>query len=142
MGGRTVNITVDTNVLLRAFLGDDPAQAALAKRTLDQVTLIAVPVPALCEFVWVLRRHYKIAGADIALAIEALLEIEAVQTDLPAVEAGLALLKAGGDFADGAVAVQGHALGGTVFTSFDRAAVQLWKQAGGQAALLDPGADR
>lgn len=50
-------------------------------------------------------------------AIEAMTEIDVVVTDLPAVEAGLTPLRAGGDFADGVIAHQGEALGGTVFAS-------------------------
>ncbi|MDE1150088.1 MAG: type II toxin-antitoxin system VapC family toxin [Azospirillaceae bacterium] len=132
-----MKIIVDTNVLLRAFLGDDAKQAAVAKRTLEQASLIAIPVPAFCEFVWVLRRQYKVPGADIAAAIEALLVIETVQTDLPAVEAGLAVLKAGGDFADGAIAAQGGPLGGALFATFDQTARLLWQRQGGQVAMLE-----
>ena len=63
-------------------------------------------------------------------------EIDAVTTDLPAVEAGLAALRAGGDFADGVIAHQGEALGGAVFASFDRRAVARLRDTG--AAAADP----
>ncbi|HQU01676.1 MAG TPA: hypothetical protein PLI12_04430, partial [Acetobacteraceae bacterium] len=43
----------------------------------------------------------------------------------PAVEAGLALLEAGGDFADGIMAHEGKWLGGEIFVSFDKHAVML-----------------
>lgn len=42
----------------------------------------------------------------------------------PAAEAGLALLAAGGDFADGILAFSGARLGAEVFVSFDRRAVK------------------
>ncbi|MFO1061044.1 MAG: type II toxin-antitoxin system VapC family toxin [Dongiaceae bacterium] len=128
-----MKITVDTNVLVRAIVEDDEAQAKAAQAILDKASLIAVPVPVLCELAWVLRRGYRKSTADIADAIEALLEVEALVTDIPAAEAGLAMLRSGGDFADGVIAQQGHALGGTAFVSFDREAVARWQAQGGTA---------
>jgi predicted nucleic-acid-binding protein len=57
-------------------------------------------------------------------------------THLPAVEAGLAVLDQGGDFADGAIAFEGHWLGGEEFVSFDKQAVKLLKAQGKRARLL------
>lgn len=54
----------------------------------------------------------------------------------PAVEAGLALLEAGGDFADGVMAYEGAWLGGETFVSFDRQAVELLAAQGQTAQLL------
>lgn len=65
--------------------------------------------------------------------IRSLLDGATVQVDRPAVEAGLAVLEAGGDFADGVIAFDGRRLGGGVFVSFDRKAVEL---IGGEARLL------
>lgn len=48
-----------------------------------------------------LRRRYGQSTGEIAAAIEAIADIGAVVTDSPAVDAGLAALRAGGDFADG-----------------------------------------
>jgi len=119
-----VRITADTNILVRAVLEDDPRQAALAQAVLAEAEIVALPVVALCEFVWVLARGYRIAGADISAALRGLLASANVQTDRLAVEAGLALLEAGGDFADGVIAQQGASLGGYVFVSFDKDAVR------------------
>ena len=133
---RSVKVTADTNILVRTVVEDDAEQAAAARTVLLQATLIAVPVPAFCEFAWVLKRAYGRDANDIAAAIEAIIEIDAVATDVPAVEAGLAALRAGGDFADGVIAHQGEALGGTVFASFDRQAVARLRDTG--AAAADP----
>jgi predicted nucleic-acid-binding protein len=54
----------------------------------------------------------------------------------PAVEAGLAVLEAGGDFADGVIAFDGQWLGGETFVSFDKKAVKLLKERGHAALLL------
>lgn len=134
MGGRGVKITADTNILLRALVQDDVEQAGAAQALLLQATVIAVPVPVLCEFAWVLKRSYAKGADDIAAAIEAIAGIETVVTDRPAVEAGLAILRAGGDFADGVIAHQGKSLGGTVFASFDRRAIARLRDNGAEAA--------
>ncbi len=131
-----MKITADTNVLVRTVVQDDAEQAAVAGALLQQATVIAVPVPVLCELVWVLKRTYAHDADDVAAAIEAITEIDTVTTDLPAVEAGLAALRAGGDFADGVIAHQGEALGGAVFASFDRRAVARLRTTG--AAAADP----
>jgi len=49
---------------------------------------------------------------------------------------GLAILDAGGDFADGVVAFDGQRFGGETFVSFDRKAVKLHREQGTSAQLL------
>ena len=134
MGRRTVRITADTNVLLRTIVQDDEAQSAVAQALLLQATVIAVPIPVLCECVWVLTRRYGYGAEEVAAAIRAITRIDTVVTDAPAAEAGLAALRAGGDFADGAIASQGERLGGAVFASFDRSAVAHLRKHGAGAA--------
>ncbi len=73
---------------------------------------------------------------DITAAIRALLAAENVRVNRPAVEAGLWMLEAGGDFADGVVAYEGKWLGGECFVSFDKQVVALLKAAGQPARLL------
>jgi predicted nucleic-acid-binding protein len=131
-----VKITADTNVLIRASVQDDPRQARLAAKVLHEATLVAVPVPVLCEFVWVLRRGYKKSVSDIAGAIHHLMSSANVAMNRPAVEAGLAVLTAGGDFADGAIAYEGKWLGAEEFVSFDSKAVSILISQDGRASLL------
>lgn len=131
-----MKVTVDTNVLVRAAVRDDPAQAAVAIKVLTDAELIAVTLPSLCEFVWVLRRVYGFQPTDAATAIRALLVTANVAMNRPAVEAGLAVLEAAGDFADGVVAFEGSWLGGETFVSFDRQAVALLTAQGQAARLL------
>jgi predicted nucleic-acid-binding protein len=119
-----VRITADTNVLVRALVGDDARQSKLAQAELAAAEVVAVATPALCELVWVLARGYGIAAADIAGALRRLVDSANVAVDRPAVEAGLAMLEAGGDFADGVIAHEGGWLGGETFVSFDRKAVK------------------
>ena len=131
-----MRITVDTNILVRAVVRDDEKQAQAAAALLRTAEIIAVSLPCLCEFVWVLRRVYGLGQADISAAIEALLEAGNVAVNRPAVDAGLAILSAGGDFADGLIAYEGSRLGGETFISFDKTAVSLIAKQGQQTRLL------
>lgn len=130
-----MKIAADTDILLRALLEDEPEQAAEARALLQRVDLIAVPVPVFCELVWTMRRLYRRPQEAVADAVEALLLVATVVTDRPAVEAGLNVLRAGGDFADGAIAWQGAALGGETLATFDLDATHHLKAHGLPAAI-------
>jgi predicted nucleic-acid-binding protein len=136
LGRAEVKITVDTNVLVRAVVGDDKKQAQAAAKLLKESSLIAVSLPCLCEFVWVLRRVYKFGDRDVAAAIETLVDAANVVVNRQAVDAGLAVLNAGGDFADGLIAHEGNWLGGETFVSFDKKAVAVIAKQGQQTRLL------
>ena len=131
-----MNITVDTNVLVRAVVRDDEKQARAASRLLKEADLIAVTLPCLCEFVWVLSRVYNFGQQDIASALEALLNSKNVVVNRSAVDAGLEIFQKGGDFADGLIAYEGSWLGGDTFFSFDKKAVSLIAKQGQPTRLL------
>lgn len=131
-----MKITADTNVLARAILQDDAAQCRAARKLLKEATLIAVSLPSLCELVWLLRHGAKLPKEDVSVAIRALFDAGNVVMNRPAVEAGLLLLEAGGDFADGIMAHEGKWLGGETFVSFDKKAVALLSKQGETAQLL------
>jgi len=131
-----LRITADTNILVRAAIADDPDQAREALELLRDSETVVLTLPALCEFVWVVRRGYQRAIGDVVAAIRELVDATTVRVDRPAVEAGLALLEAGGDFADGVIAFEGRRLGATVFASFDRRATELIAANGGEILLL------
>jgi predicted nucleic-acid-binding protein len=131
-----MKITADTNVLVRAAVGDDKAQATKAAIILQEATLVAVTLPVLCEFAWVLSRGYKRSTQDIASAIRSLVNSKNIVTNKPAVEAGLSFFEAGGDFADGVIAYEGQWLGADELVSFDKKAVAILKSQGKAARLL------
>jgi len=131
-----MKVTADTDVLVRMLTGDDADQSAAAQAALAQAELVALPLPALCELVWVLAQGYRIPAAEIADAVQRLVDSAGVAVNRPAVEAGLSHLAAGGDFADGVIAYEGRWLGADTFLSFDRKAVQLVEAQGGGARLL------
>jgi predicted nucleic-acid-binding protein len=118
-----VNITADTNLLVRVVIEDDPIQTEAAEKALETADRVVLTIPALCELVWVLSRLYKVNPAGSAFAIRKLMGGDNVAVDEDAVNAGLAMLDAGGDFADGVIAYQGRVMGGDLFLSFDRKAV-------------------
>jgi predicted nucleic-acid-binding protein len=131
-----MRVTADTNVLLRAYVADDEGQAAVAVDLLAKADIVAVSLQALCEFAWVLARQYQTERENIAAAIRALLNTANVVVNRPAVEVGLSVLEAGGDFADGVIAFDGGWLGGETFVSFDRKAVKLLSAQGQSVQLL------
>lgn len=80
-------IGLDTNVLVRYIVRDDPVQTAAATRLIEsrctahepgQVTLIV-----LCELVWVLDRGYGYARAAIAGVLWRLLSASDLQIEQP-----------------------------------------------------------
>jgi predicted nucleic-acid-binding protein len=83
-----------------------------------------------------MRRLYKRSAAEIALSIRLLMSGNNVELDRPAIEAGLEVLEAGGDFADGVIAYEGRWLGADEFVSFDKQAVSLLRSQGRKARLL------
>jgi predicted nucleic-acid-binding protein len=131
-----MKISVDTNVLARAVLNDDPAQSRAARKLLREASLIAVPLPCLCELVWVLLLGAKLPKDDVATAVRSLMNAGNVVVNRPAAELGLAVLEAGGDFADGAIAYEGAWLGGETFVSFDEKAVTVLSEQGEAARVL------
>jgi len=132
-----MKITADTNVLLRLILADDEAQGLAAVEAMESASLVAVSVHSLCELAWVLDRLYKKARPEIAAAIRGVIEAENVVVNRPAADAGLAVLDAGGDFADGVIAFDGQWLGGETFVSFDKRAVKLLEGQGIAAQLMN-----
>jgi predicted nucleic-acid-binding protein len=130
-----MKIAVDTNVLVRAVVQDDPRQSDIASKTL-KAEMLAVATSCLCEFVWVLRRVYGFGPRAIAATMRELLAAGNVETNRPVADAGLAMLDAGGDFAHGVIAYEGRLLGAETFVSFDAKAVEMLKEQGVRARLL------
>ena len=101
-------MTLDTNVLLRLARQDNHDQARVALETVLEADELFVPLPVLCEFAWVARSAYRKSRAQIAASIRTLTDSHTLIVDRLAVAAGLAMLDAGGDFADGAIAASGQ----------------------------------
>lgn len=135
-----MRITIDTNLLVRIVVGDDPIQTESALRVLEQAEAVAIPLPCLCELVWVLGRVYGLSKNRIAVSLRAITERKNVSVDAFGVAIGLQLLEEGGDFADGAIAAAGADMGADIFISFDRKAVHQISATGLTARHVDEAA--
>ncbi len=131
-----MRMIADTNVLLRAILGDDPAQSRESRVALRSAEQVMISRHAFCEMVWVLRQGAKLPNSEISRVIRTLLETDNVVTDAAAVQAGLKAMEAGADFADGVIAYEGRWLGGETFVSFDKKAVAALEKQGQRSKLL------
>jgi len=70
-------IGLDTNILLRFIVSDDPKQTSAAKEFLTRHCTPQNPgfvnLIVLCELVWVLNKAYRFARSDIAKLISGML---------------------------------------------------------------------
>ncbi len=91
---------IDTNVLVRALVRDDPDQAARAEAVLGGHDIF-VPVTVMLELEWVLRSRYAFAPTVIARALEGIAALgNVVLGERKAVLAAAARVAQGWDFAD------------------------------------------
>ena len=91
---------VDTNVLVRALVRDDAAQAARAEALLDEHEVF-VPVTVVLELEWVLRSRYGFAPKLVAQALEKMAALgNVVLGERAAVLAAAAKVAQGWEFAD------------------------------------------
>ena len=91
---------LDTNVLVRALVQDDAAQARRAQACL-RAQPVYVPITVVLELEWVLRSRYGFSPKAIADAMEKLAILEnAIVGEQAAVIAAAAKMRQGWDFAD------------------------------------------
>ena len=83
---------VDTNVLVRLITRDDPRQLAEANSFVERGAWVSIL--ALAEAIWVLDTVYQLTAAELAMAIEMLLDHKNLTIQDPeAVAAALALFR-------------------------------------------------
>jgi predicted nucleic-acid-binding protein len=114
-------IGVDTNILVRAILGDDPKQSPLARRSIENARDIVVPITVLMELAWVLK-SVGWSRLQIHQALTTLAQQPTVHLDRSVeVQASLDDFKAGpADFADYLALHQARSLGARKLLTFDR----------------------
>lgn len=116
---------LDTNVLVRFLVQDDPVQGEAARAALAQMNETApgfVSREVIVELVLVLERAYGFGRADVARALDGLLDardlvIEAADRVAVATER---YRTGGAGFADQMIALAGQAAGCDVTLTFDR----------------------
>ena len=77
-------IGLDTNVLVRYVMQDDPKQSQKASRLIESLTPEApafVPLVSLVELVWVLISCYDLTRAQIGQALDGLLRAKEIVLD-------------------------------------------------------------
>ena len=93
-------IALDTNVLARFYLNDEPAQAQIAARLLMEEDVF-IPKTVLLELEWVMRGAARVPPQGIARSIAHLLSLDNVQVeDEASVRIALKAFEKGIDFAD------------------------------------------
>ena len=126
-------IGLDTNVLVRYLTQDDPKQAAMATRLIDEKLSIAEPgfisLVVLMEMYWVLKRLYSASGDELLAVVEDLLSMPRFHLDRrDVVAAAVQFMQAGqgakAGFVDALIAQLAAAQGCSRTVSFDKAAVR------------------
>lgn len=120
-------IGIDTNILLRSMLNDDPVQSPAARRllqSLDESRRGFVNIPVMLEFFWVLRSRYKLPRTRLVGALRGLLEVKHLEFE--AFETvGKALViyeRLAADFSDAVIAMRNRELGADKTLTFDKGA--------------------
>ena len=122
-----MQVGIDANILLRAFLNDDAVQSAASKKFLSELGEDIrgyVGVGALLEMFWVLRSRYRLPRAELCLIVRALLStrgvvvesVDATAEALRRYEEGLA------DFPDAFLAARNREAGCPRTVTFDQKA--------------------
>lgn len=124
-------IGLDTNVILRYLLQDDPKQALQANQIIDQQLSEQNPgfinLVTMLEVVWVLRSLLKQTPSQIASHLENLLAADSlqIQNEQQVFEAAFALKRGTGEFEDALIGALNAWSGCSHTLTFDRRAMRL-----------------
>jgi predicted nucleic-acid-binding protein len=119
-------IAIDTNLVIRLLVGDDPKQLtqveALLRDARDRAILCFISDPVLCEIEWVLESCYKASRADILAALRDLLSQESfVFEDRQVLAKAIDSYQRGrAEFSDYLIGAKAQARGATATYTFDR----------------------
>lgn len=124
-------VGLDTNVILRYMLQDDPKQTPLANHIVDQVLSRENPgfitLVTVLEIVWVLRSLLKQTRTEIATHLENLLAADTleVQNEQQVFEAVFALKRGTGEFEDALIGALNVWAGCPHTLTFDKKALRM-----------------
>jgi predicted nucleic-acid-binding protein len=120
-------VGLDTNVICRYLLGDDPAQARKAAQVIEDCRKRSIPCflskITLCEMVWVFETCTSMERSAIAGTLDALLHSDAIEVEeRSSVRRALDLFTSGkADFADYLIGETDAERGCTKTVTFDTA---------------------
>lgn len=123
-------IGLDTNILVRYLICDDPNQFKKAEEIIEGAIkhrqLLHITLIVLCEVVWVLDYHYKIEHKQIGQFLNSLLHTEQIEVENRqlALKTLLEYQNSKADFADCLIALTNHAVGCTTTYTFDKKAAK------------------
>jgi len=120
---------LDTNVLARYIMQDDPKQSPLATALIESLTVEApgfVPLVAVIELVWVLSSAYGLGRTQVVEALEGLLRTKELVVERAEVvwKAVRAFKDSAGEFADCLIERSATAAGCERTMTFDRGAAK------------------
>ena len=124
-------IGLDTNVVLRYLLQDDPKQTRQANKIFDQQLSEQAPgfisLVTVLEMVWVLRSLLKQTPSQVASHLERLLTADSleVQNEQQVFEAVFAIKRGTGEFEDALIGALNAWAGCSHTLTFDRKAARL-----------------
>lgn len=122
-------IGLDTNVLIRFFVKDDPGQCRIARSLLSSLSVAEpgwIGLATLLELVWVLKSAKGLDRAWIAKLLGELLSLEVILIEHPGTVA-MALERyrhGNADFADCLIAASAKAAGCSRTVTFDKIAAR------------------
>jgi predicted nucleic-acid-binding protein len=109
--------SLDTNIIARAVLNDDPVQSPVARRLLAQPAMLLPTV--LLEAFWLLSPPQRLSRPGAIAALSSLLDLPALHVpDREAVRFALQRAAAGADFAD--MLHLALSAGADMFATFDK----------------------
>ncbi|MDR1387493.1 MAG: type II toxin-antitoxin system VapC family toxin [Propionibacteriaceae bacterium] len=121
-------IGLDTNVLVRFIMQDDPVQSEQAGRVMAGLTAARpgyVSSVTMVELWWVLGRSYGRTQSERCDLFDALVDShDLLMGDASSVRAALVQARRGADFADGLITTLSQAAGCVETLTFDRNAVR------------------
>jgi predicted nucleic-acid-binding protein len=127
-------IALDTNVVVRFLVNDDPAQFRRARALIGHGDIF-IAATVLLETEWVLRAGYGFRPSDIRRFLRALLGLPGVATNDPArIARALDAYEAGLDFADALhIALSDRA---DAFATFDGRLIRRGRNAPGPKPIM------
>jgi predicted nucleic-acid-binding protein len=121
-------IGLDTNVVVRYLVQDDPDQSEVAVALVDELTETDpgyLSLVTVVEIYWVLRRAYKVGADRWVELLEGILDARELRVDRDAiVRSALTASRGGLDFADAVITELGRVAGCDHTVTFDQRAAR------------------
>jgi predicted nucleic-acid-binding protein len=120
---------IDTNILVRYVIQDDPRQSSIASSFLDSLAAENpgyITLVSLAELCWVFLQRYKLPRTSFTHSVESLLASEEIEIESESiVRQALSLFnQSNADFADCLIAGCSRAAGCDAVVTFDKKAAK------------------